>query len=62
MAGLDPAIHAPISYAPLTWIPATGAGMTFGVRGRGLVGGCYSNPVSVAQPRPAQMIRWMLST
>jgi len=28
MAGLVPAIHVPVSRGPLTWMPATSAGMT----------------------------------
>jgi len=28
MAGLDPAIHVHVSRGPLTWMPATSAGMT----------------------------------
>ena len=30
MAGLDPAIHVYGSRGPLTWMPATNAGMTTG--------------------------------
>ncbi len=39
MAGLGPAIHVPVSRGPLTWMPATRAGMT--VVGIGCCDSCF---------------------